>query len=143
MYNGLPVTCMVMSVLVLVLVLVPLRVQATPAVVAAGERASIEKINFAELPDPTRPAEFDVAQAQPLIAEMPRLSSVLFSDDRRLAVIDGQVVGEGSSINGITVQRIERSEVIVQMADNQVVSLKLSATDQVVKQLRGAQWVKN
>jgi len=121
-------------------------VQAQPPGAASPERAAAvvdEAVNFQTLPDPTRPAEFVTPRGPQSINKIPVLSSVLFSQDRRMAVIDGHVLGEGDSMNGMTVQRIDQSEVIVQMADNQEMSLKLSTAGQVVKRLRGSQWVNN
>ncbi len=80
------------------------------------------------LRDPTRPDGF----AQSLtgvsgktMVSLPRLSSVLIGDERRLAVIDGRVMAVGDVSNGIRVRSINRDRVVVTMDSRTPVTLLL------------------
>ena len=81
-----------------------------------------------KLRDPTRPERF----AEPVSGfvgkkkvTLPRLSSVLIGDDRRLAVIDGELMAEGDVSNGLRVQRIISDRVVVTLDNSASVTLML------------------
>lgn len=59
----------------------------------------------AQAPPPQRP--------KPLNAPVPGVSSILISSDRRLAVIDGRIVGVGEQVGPRVVARIEPSFVVL------------------------------
>ena len=63
------------------------------------------------LTDPTRPPanwEPKPTAAQSQTAAVPRLTSVLVSATRRVAVIDGVPLAEGETANGVTVVHVAR-----------------------------------
>lgn len=64
---------------------------------------SVQAVN-----DPTRPSYYqsDKAKAIPLL-----LSSVLWSDQRRVAIINGKALSEGDVIADATVVKIEKQQV--------------------------------
>lgn len=63
--------------------------------------------------DPTRPHGLEDARAQSLLTREPELSSILFSQDRKWAVIDGEVLSEGERINGFELSAIHRHSVVL------------------------------
>lgn len=82
------------------------------------------------LEDPTRPEGYNrpvTGASGKQLALLPRLSSVLIGDDRRLAVIDGRVMAEGDVSNGIRVRRINSDRVVVMLDDRTPVTLLLDA----------------
>jgi MSHA biogenesis protein MshK len=72
----------------------------------------------AELADPTRPPAHGVAQPLPDSEEEPglRLTSILISPSRRLAIINGQLVAPGDPVAGFTVHEIGTSSVTLRGA---------------------------
>ena len=91
-----------------------------------------------QLPDPTRP---------PVIANTPevsrdivryKLTSILFSAERRVAVINGRVVGEGEEIDGGRVTSIGATQVWLELADkkSRTLSLNSAARVAVAKSIR-------
>ncbi|MCZ6643686.1 MAG: hypothetical protein O7F71_19090 [Gammaproteobacteria bacterium] len=91
-----------------------------------GVRADRDKLE-----DPTRPEGFtrpvsSVTEKKTRL--LPRLSSVLIGDDRRLAVIDGRVMAEGDVGNGLRVRRINSDRVLVTLADRTRVTLLLDTS---------------
>lgn len=69
-------------------------------------------LSFA-LQDPTRPPGYQPAAATPAPQRALTLDSILFSDHRRVAVIDGEALREGQSSDGIRVIRIFKTRVLV------------------------------
>lgn len=77
------------------------------------------------LRDPTRPLATTSGQAtrapssaaaslaHPAELLLPRLQLVLTSNDRRYAVIDGELLAEGDSFNGMRLQKIQNEAVII------------------------------
>lgn len=67
----------------------------------------------AELKDPTRPSYYSVGDSAYLqqLQKDYRLHSVLVSDTRRLAVINGKRVREGDQVDQAIVKKISRSGV--------------------------------
>ena len=59
------------------------------------------------LTDPTRPSSFRAQARQ----ESLRLESILFSDTRKVAVINGKALAQGDSIGSATVTAINRNSV--------------------------------
>ena len=64
----------------------------------------------------------------------PKLTSILVSDARRVAVIDGVALREGQSANGVTVVRIDKTWVDARVGE-QPLRLKLAGAN-VTKELR-------
>jgi len=86
----------------------------------------------AELGDPTRPPHYKkqakLPQTAAAVAEKWALTSVLISPQRRVAIVNGQMVQEGDTVGSSRVVRIRTSEVLLQRgADQFVVSLLPSA----------------
>jgi MSHA biogenesis protein MshK len=72
----------------------------------------------AGLSDPTRPPEGGAEVVEPAPdTGSGRLQSILVSESRRLAVIDGQRVGVGDRIGTARVLRIERDSVLLEDAE--------------------------
>ena len=69
----------------------------------------------AELSDPTRPERWQAPAASGAAPAGPKLtlSSVLIGSDRRLAVIDDELVGVGDSVSGYRVIEIQAHSVLV------------------------------
>ena len=59
------------------------------------------------LEDPTQPPSYHLSSAKKSL----RLESILFSDSRRVAVINGKVFSEGESIGNTKVIKIDRDSV--------------------------------
>ena len=89
---------------------------ALPIALVAGVFPGLAMPNDGVLQDPTKPPrQFrNSARATPAVRKTvaaPVLSSVLVSDDRRLAIIDQRLVAEGDAVSGHEVHRIERASV--------------------------------
>ena len=87
--------------------------------------------------DPTRPMEFKPRAA---VAEgtrsLPRLTSILIGERRRVAVIDGQLAAVGESVAGATVREIAPTHVVVGMGEpEERVVLRLDRAE-IVKESR-------
>lgn len=57
--------------------------------------------------DPTKPSNFRVKRAAPTL----KLESILYSDTRKVAVINGKVLAEGESIGNKKIIHIEKNRV--------------------------------
>ncbi len=84
-----------------------------------------------ELSDPTRPPanwQAKPSEASTTVNQRtgPRLTSILVSPSRRVAVIDGVSLREGQSANGLTVVHIGKTWVDARVSDS---SLRLSLSD--------------
>ncbi len=68
------------------------------------------------LQDPTRPADWHAARAEPTKVQKPAvtLDSIIYSQKRRLAVLNGQSMAEGQQRNGIKVIKIESRRVLLE-----------------------------
>ncbi len=85
------------------------------------------------LADPTRPPanwQAEPARAAASERDVPKLTSILVSRSRRVAVIDGVPLTEGQSANGVTVVHIGKSWVDARLRDT---PLRLSLSDANVK----------
>ncbi len=81
------------------------------------------------LADPTRPPTNWQAEPGRAVASeqaTPKLTSILVSSSRRVAVIDGVPLSEGQSANGVTVVHIGKSWVDARLRDT---PLRLSLND--------------
>jgi len=89
------------------------------------------------LTDPTRPPanwEPKPSGTQSQAAAVPRLTSVLVSETRRVAVIDGVTLAEGETVNGVTVVHVARDWVDATVRG---APIRLSLTDaNVIKEPR-------
>lgn len=65
------------------------------------------------------------AEAPRAPAALPSVRSVLFSASRRLAMVDGRIVGIGEAAGGYTVADIERDAVVFEAADGSRVRVPL------------------
>ena len=76
--------------------------------------------------DPTKPpGSLNIAPKVVETAGVPRLTSVLIGEDRRLAVIDGRLMYEGEERSGLRVWEILPDRVIVSRAGQQPMTLML------------------
>ena len=68
------------------------------------------------LQDPTRPANWQAARAESVKVEKPdiTLNSIIYSQQRRLAVLNGQSLSEGQQRNGVKVIKIESRRVLLE-----------------------------
>ena len=77
---------------------------------AEADPRSSMMIDGIEISDPTRPLDWRVDRRATPQSESARpklkLSSILISPARRLAIINGRSIAEGDIINGVTVQRL-------------------------------------
>lgn len=73
--------------------------------------------------DPTRPPAVEAAAAAPTAPA--RLQSILVGAERRLAVIDGELLAEGEAAAGFKVEAVLADEVRVRLADGSLRSLAL------------------
>ena len=81
------------------------------------------------LADPTRPPanwQREPAHAGAVKQGNPKLTSILVSHSRRVAVIDGVALSEGQSANGLTVVHIDKGWVDARTHD---ASVRLSLND--------------
>lgn len=62
----------------------------------------------ADFSDPTRPAQYKAAATT---KSSLRLESILYSAERKVAIINGKALSEGDSIGALTVIRIEKESV--------------------------------
>lgn len=69
------------------------------------------------LADPTRPPTDIAAPAVATAPPGPRLSSVLISPGRRLAVVDGETVAVGGKVGDATVVQISETEVVLKRGE--------------------------
>ena len=79
----------------------------------------------AELGDPTRPPDYkkqaEPPQAEAVAVEKWALTSVLISPQRRVAIVNGQAVQEGDTVESSRVVQIRTSEVLLQRDGKQIV----------------------
>lgn len=89
------------------------------------------------LKDPTRPLRAPAGAATPAdpAGPRPRLDSVLFGADRRVAVIDGRRMTEGESHGAVEVVSIQPDRVVVRQAGVGRLVLQLTNAD-MHKELR-------
>ena len=64
------------------------------------------------LTDPTRPSAYRAANNKQNL----RLESILFSDARKVAIINGAVVAEGDSVGNVKVIKIDKESVQIKRA---------------------------
>ena len=78
--------------------------------------------------DPTRPPA-DITLPSRAVSEphIPVLSSIVYSDQRRLAVIDGQVFLEGQSKGDVALVEVLPDNVLVQIGSEEQVTLHLGS----------------
>lgn len=79
------------------------------------------------LRDPTQPIEVeqgDARDAQRLRPGLPVVQSILIAPSRRVAIVNGTPVVEGSKVNGYTILRIAPSGIVAEGPQGQI-ELKL------------------
>ncbi|NJN51951.1 MAG: hypothetical protein HC809_09435 [Gammaproteobacteria bacterium] len=82
------------------------------------------------LRDPTRPPTVLVKSPSPAHASIPTLTSVLIGPDRRVAVIDGNTLLEGSRHQGIEVIKVTADGARIRK-DGMTLQLSLSQTSTI------------
>lgn len=81
----------------------------TPAPAATAGSSVSEPSVVPLIPRSTPAARPTAAPSEPL----PSVSSILFGSDRRFAILDGRIVGEGDAVGNRRVLRIEREAVVL------------------------------
>lgn len=77
--------------------------------------------------DPTRPNWYGIkARARKAASDL-ELSSIIISANRRLAVINGDLMREGEQRNGLFLKEVLKDRVLVVSADKQLRALRLPA----------------
>ena len=77
-------------------------------------------------PAPDRPAPAPAAQRPaPLSTPLPVVNSIMVAPDRRLAVLDGEIVREGDSVGARVVIRIERRAVVLREPSGREVTVPI------------------
>lgn len=71
-----------------------------------------------ELRDPTKPPQQRSTQQEAAAVTQYSLESILFSDSRRIAVINGESVATGGTVGGAVVKRIARDRVLLEINGN-------------------------
>ena len=80
----------------------------------------------AQLSDPTAPPKFtEELNEVEKIPNTLKVSSIISSPHRKVAVIDGQILGIGDQGAGFTVLTIESGQVIVELADSTTKAISL------------------
>lgn len=78
--------------------------------------------------DPTRPpVELTLASPAASKPQIPVLSSIVYSDQRRLAVIDGRIFLEGQSKGGVSLVEVLPNNVLVQIGPEEQFTLHLGS----------------
>lgn len=67
------------------------------------------------------------ARQAPLKEPLPKVDSILIDQDRRLALIDGAIVGVGDSIGSRVVVQIDRDSVVLREPSGRIVRVRLRA----------------
>ena len=73
--------------------------------------------------DPTRPQAAHTSITKQSLSH-PELSSILYADDRKWAIINGEVLSEGELINGFELSIIEKYSVVL-VGNNKNLQLSL------------------
>ena len=79
--------------------------------------------------DPTAPERWTPAASVVEPADLPVLSSVLISEQRRLVIIDGQLLGEGEQSGDIRVWQIKPDHAVVSIGGGSATRLWLDKHD--------------
>lgn len=79
------------------------------------------------LSDPTRPNWYGLQAKVQHDPKKPTLNSIITSDDRRLAVINGALMREGERNKGLLLQEVLTDRVLVVTADNKLQALRLAS----------------
>jgi len=67
------------------------------------------------------------ARRAPLKEPLPKVDSILIDQDRRLALIDGAIVGIGDTVGGRVVVQIDRDAVVLSEPSGRIVRVRLRA----------------
>lgn len=79
--------------------------------------------------DPTAPERWTPAVAAVESGDLPVLSSVLISEQRKLVIIDGRLLGEGEQSGGIRVWQINPDHAVVSISGGSATRLWLDKHD--------------
>ena len=78
------------------------------------------------LTDPTRPNWYGLKAAVRHDPKKPTLNSIITSDDRRLAVINGALMREGERSRGFLLQEVLTDRVLIVTTENELQALRLA-----------------
>ena len=98
----------------------------------SNTQALVAPSSAKELIDPTQPNWFGLKTAKKKNANTLRLDSLVRGSQRRLAVINGVMMREGDTKNGITVQSIFEDRVLVRTQTGKKHTLKLKTSNKLV-----------
>ena len=88
--------------------------------------APLAMANEAQLSDPMRPSWYGLKARSKGSSKDPQLSSIIASEERRLAVINVTLMREGDRKNGVLLRQVLPDRVLVVTADQRLRALKLS-----------------
>lgn len=92
--------------------------------VLAGLAVAVSQ-SFAAVEDPTRPPNLAAATVQAQNQSVPKLNSILISDQRRLAIIGGEIVSVGERTAGVELLEVEPGAVRVRTSSGKQLTLTL------------------
>jgi hypothetical protein len=105
---------------------VPRPPQAQVPAAKAGLPVESPAATTGRTPAPDRPAPAPAAQRPaPLSTPLPVVNSIMVAPDRRLAVLDGEIVREGDAVGARVVVRIERRAVVLREPSGREVTVPI------------------
>ena len=67
----------------------------------------------------------EIPVAQPLREPLPRVDSILIDRERRLAIVEGTILGVGDAVGSRTIVQIERDAVVLREPSGLEIKVKL------------------
>lgn len=98
---------------------------------ALSKGAAAPELAAIPMKDPTRPNWYGIKARARKAASSLELSSIIISANRRLAVINGDLMREGEQRNGLLLKEVLKDRVLVVNADKQLRALRLPVTKPV------------
>ena len=89
----------------------------------------------AAVEDPTRPPNLAVTATKAQSQSVPKLNSILISDDRRLAMLGGEVLSVGERTAGVELLDIEDRAVRIRTSNRKQLTLTLGS-NKIHKELK-------
>ena len=105
-------------------------------ILSIASLAMLVTVSASAFEDPTRPpADLTLSSGAASAPHIPVLSSIVYSDQRRLAVIDGQIFLEGQSKGDVALVEVQPDNVLVQIGSAEQFTLHLGS-GQINKELK-------
>ena len=95
---------------------------------ATTNNSSDSNADAVELVDPTQPNWFGIKKAKKKYSNTPKLNSLVNGAGRRLAVINGLLMREGDTKEGITLHEIKETSVVITTRSGKNRELRLTKT---------------